>query len=261
MLLCVCFKMFKPVLCSARCVGYVLNLLAFLVPVIAIPAPRAVAALLGLTFLLVVPFLWQQRQRIALKTTYFLAIIGTLCLFYGWLLSPLSSRALNLGVGGLVVFLAGWCVCQVALLLPSSETKDTYKSLLFGELVAVALVLAEYLLNQPITTFLAHLQDKPVPPLYVVDRGIIIILLLFWPAVASLRLSWSKVLLLVLLSTYFISCTSSQAATAALPFGLVTFLLAKFWPSGSSRFLKICTIALFFFGPFLVWFIDEITKQ
>lgn len=229
-------------------------LLAAVVPVLAIPVPRLLSVFIPLMGYLCLPLCWQMRAEINVRKLMLPLSVFAALLVLGYAQSPVPVRASHFILAALGVMAGCGALILASLRLSGNEPlrAKIFKVLTASWVVGIILVLIEYNFDKPLLRYLAQLQGHPVPELYTVDRGIVVLSFLFWPLMQHWRLGLVKVILLGVLGAVLLWPTSSQAAVAAYIIGLFVLPLMTVLPRFGYRALRLGVIILFLAMPFLL---------
>ena len=119
--------------------------------------------------------------------------------------------------------------------------------------LSTVLVMLEYNLDMPVAHIFLTLFERPLPYLYVYDRGIVILSLLLWSLVGLLRLPlWATTLALAGVVA-LVQATSSQASLAGFSVGALFYLLATWRARLAQLALGTMIIAALLFMPVMCY--------
>ncbi len=239
------------------------SVLIFLLPLIAVPAPRAVWIFLILFALPCVPAIVRAWPLfcLSLKTHAPVLIMGVMLWGYGLWVSPIPDRAMSFGLLGGVIILLSLILIWHVQFFNEVHIKRMFKALTIGCGLCLVLVLIDYNFKQPITAGVAHLMGQEKPPLYVLDRTLVLLSLFYWVLIAFYRPSHWMVGITAFAAILGLTHTSSQAATLAMPTGLIVYIMMTLMPRLMRPLLWFGLVIVFFTAPFMVLLITYFADQ
>lgn len=239
------------------------SVLIFLLPLIAVPAPRAVWIFLILFALPCVPAIVRAWPVfcLSLKNHAFALIVGVMFWGYGLWGSPVPDRAMSFGIlGGMIILFSLVLVWHVQF-FDEVHIKRMFKALTIGCGLCLALVLIEYNFKQPVTAGVAHLMGQEKPPLYVLDRTLVLLSLFYWVLIAFYRPPLWVVGITAVAAILGLVHTSSQAATLSMPVGLLVYMMMALMMRLARPLLWFGLVIVFLTAPFMVLLITYFADQ
>lgn len=241
-----------------------LQLCVLLSPVLgALLAPRAIGLIFPITAFLCLPYfvvLWRQGQRFSHTALRWIAFVAVFLLI-GLLRSPVPAHVPEVALLILTQIGGALIVMQVVRHLLRPELKRILVTLAVGTLTTLLLLLVEWCFDMPVTTAIRTLQGQAVPPIYALDRVIILAILLLWPLLGYARLLTRWVWLLgafaLVAIEYLVMRSTSQAATAGLALGLAVLPLALLFPVFTIRAVRLALLVGMISAPLLLPLLNE----
>lgn len=227
---------------EGRVAGNVLAGAALTAPAMAIFAPLGLAPLLAIVAVILIAGDWHRSVASLRPFAVAGALVFLLSLWAAlsstW--SPVPGHSLSESARLLLISAGGFVVVEAATALGPAGTERLRRSTIIGAAIAAVLLQAELWDNQALAHILTGLpSDEPVLiPRY--DRGVTLLLLVFWPAAIALMARsgrWAVIVAAVIVSVTLVEF-KSQAAALAMLVGLAAALLAWQWP----RLVAACLI-------------------
>ncbi|MGH6946744.1 MAG: O-antigen ligase family protein [Kiloniellales bacterium] len=206
------------------------SLLAFVLPLVALLAPKGTVVVLFAGTLLAAAARWASERRLPRPAFAPTLLLGLMVLWMAaaslWSFDPAGGLTLALRVTASAA--AGLWLIALASSLDDATRVAAGWALLVGCALAVSIVLIELLFDFPITRAFRSDSDNPYRLLSSLNRGATALALLVWPVTAVL---WrqglrKRALALPLLLLALLLFLQSSAAVFALAAGLMTALLA-----------------------------------
>jgi len=232
--------------------GIVLAAAAVLLPPLAVEAPLAVAPLLTAVAL---ALLAADAKRIFAGFGQLLPLTGLLAALSAWatasaLWSILPQHSLFEGLRFFAISAEGLIVLGAASVLSAGQAKRLGHCAALGVALALLLLAFEWASDASLSRLLYRIP-RDMPVLFTrYDRGVTVLVLSLWPALAGLRRRawwWSGGLTLAVAAATWIML--SQAAVVALVAGLAAFALAYHAPRFTAAALAAGLIVLAVYLP------------
>lgn len=222
---------------SSRLATVALVLLAVAGPALSVVSRQILGVLVPATAVLCLPFaVLSLRASPPVFPRFSAHVSGLVALLFAYALwhsvgdpARVAERAqstLCLGVAAFVLLIA-------VVRLERSALRRILPALTLGVGLGAAGLCVEYLFAQPLTGELAARIGNATPPLYKLDRAIVVVSLLLWPVLAGWRLRGGRLwvgLLGMAVATVAVGATSSQASAVGLALGMAVLLALHRWP-------------------------------
>jgi O-antigen ligase len=236
----------------ASVTAYILFVVALVAPPLAVFLPLGMAPLLGLAAL---ALLVADGRRCLQAARTFAGLAACLVLLSLWgmasaLWSPIPGHSLFEGGRLLVITVGGLILLGAGASLGAEEAQRLARGSLLGVALAVLLLQIELRAGQPLLRLFLHAPDGAALSPAHYDRGVTVLLLAAWPALAALaarRRGWGVALLILAVGdTVLISI--SHASMAGLVLGAAALPLAWWRPrlAAGGLVVGVAAIALIF---------------
>lgn len=253
---------------NSRLATIALVLLALLGPSLSVLSRQILGMLVPVAAGLCLPFVAVSLRRtppvVPLIARYGLTAAGLLIAFSLWQSVGDPARVLQRAASTLVLALAALVLLSAVLRLERRDLRFILPALTVGVTLGIAGLLVEYLCGQPMTGEISTRIGNETPPLYKLDRAIVVVSLLLWPVLAWARVQGVRLWICLpglMGAAVIVGATSSQASAVALGLGAMVLLLTHLWPKLTAPTLRVGVYVSFLTAPFLVLVPDRLLSD